>query len=80
MLQYLQDKKELYDFNHLMVDGKDATKYVYIAGHSTNGGMMGRIALDSNGLLNTEVNGHRRDYYIKPSHHRRLGTYRFGKI
>lgn len=55
MLQYLQDKKELYDFNHLMVDGKDATKYVYIAGHSTNGGMMGRIALDSNGLLNTEV-------------------------
>ena len=55
MLQYLQDKKELYDFNHLMVDGKDATKYVYVAGHSTNGGMMGRIALDSNGLLNTEV-------------------------
>lgn len=55
MLQYLQDKKEIYDFNHLMVDGKDATKYVYIAGHSTNGGMMGRIALDSNGLLNTEV-------------------------
>lgn len=55
MLQYLQDKKVLYDFNHLMVDGKDATKYVYIAGHSTNGGMMGRIALDSNGLLNTEV-------------------------
>ena len=55
MLQYLQDKKELYDFNHLMVDGKDATKYVYIVGHSTNGGMMGRIALDSNGLLNTEV-------------------------
>lgn len=55
MLQYLQDKKELYDFNHLIVDGKDATKYVYIAGHSTNGGMMGRIALDSNGLLNTEV-------------------------
>lgn len=55
MLQYLQDKKELYDFNHLMVDDKDATKYVYIAGHSTNGGMMGRIALDSNGLLNTEV-------------------------
>lgn len=55
MLQYLQDKKELYDFNHLMVDGKDATKYVYIAGHSTNGGMMGRIALDSSGLLNTEV-------------------------
>lgn len=55
MLQYLQDKKELYDFNHLMVDGKDATKYVYIAGHSTNGGMMGRIALDSNGLLNTKV-------------------------
>lgn len=55
MLQYLQDKKELYDFNHLMVDGKDATKYVYIAGHSTNGGMMGRITLDSNGLLNTEV-------------------------
>lgn len=55
MLQYLQDKKELYDFNHLMVDGKDATKYVYIAGHTTNGGMMGRIALDSNGLLNTEV-------------------------
>lgn len=55
MLQYLQDKKELYDFNHLMVDGKDATKYVYIAGHSTNGGMMGRIALDNNGLLNTEV-------------------------
>ena len=55
MLLYLQDKKELYDFNHLMVDGKDATKYVYIAGHSTNGGMMGRIALDSNGLLNTEV-------------------------
>lgn len=55
MLQYLQDKKELYDFNHLVVDGKDATKYVYIAGHSTNGGMMGRIALDSNGLLNTEV-------------------------
>ena len=55
MLQYLQDKKELYDFNHLMVDSKDATKYVYVAGHSTNGGMMGRIALDSNGLLNTEV-------------------------
>lgn len=55
MLQYLQDKKELYDFNHLMVDGKDATKYVYVAGHSTNGGMMGRIALDNNGLLNTEV-------------------------
>ena len=55
MLQYLQDKKELYDFNHLMVDGKDATKYIYIAGHSTNGGMMGRIALDNNGLLNTEV-------------------------
>lgn len=55
MLQYLQDKKELYDFNHLMVDGKDATKYVYIAGHSTNGGMMGRIALDSNGLLDTDI-------------------------
>lgn len=55
MLQYLQDKKELYDFNHLMVDSKDATKYVYVAGHSTNGGMMGRIALDNNGLLNTEV-------------------------
>ena len=55
MLQYLQDKKELYDFNHLMVDGKDATKYVYIAGHSTNGGMMGRIALNSNGLLDTDI-------------------------
>ena len=55
MLQYLQDKKEIYDFNHLMVDGKDATKYVYIAGHSTNGGMMGRIALDSNGLLDTDI-------------------------
>ena len=55
MLQYLQDKKEIYDFNHLMVDGKDATKYVYIAGHSTNGGMMGRIALNSNGLLDTDI-------------------------
>ena len=30
MLQYLQDKKELYDFNHLMVDGKDATKYGHL--------------------------------------------------
>ena len=55
MLQYLQDKKEIYDFNHLMVDGKDATKYVYIAGHSTNGGMMGRIALNSKGLLDTDI-------------------------
>lgn len=55
MLQYLQDKKQLYDFNHLLVDDKDATKYVYLAGHSNNGGMFARIALDDNGLLNTQV-------------------------
>lgn len=56
LLQYLQDKKHIYDFNHLMIDSKSSTPYLYAVGNNKGAGaMMARIALDQNGLMDTEI-------------------------
>ncbi len=56
MLQYLQDKKGVLDFNHLMIDTKPSTPQLYLVGNSNDSGaMLASIDINSNGLLNTEV-------------------------
>lgn len=56
MLQYLQDKKGVLDFNHLMIDTKPSTPQLYLVGSSNDSGaMLASIDINSNGLLNTEV-------------------------
>ena len=66
LLQFLQDKENTLDFNHLMVDGKSSTPNLYVVGNygytnkdngkqSDAGAMMARIDLKSDGLMNTEV-------------------------
>lgn len=56
MLQYLQDKDDLLDFNHIMVDGKTATPRAIVVGsHFKKGAMAATIDLANNGLLNTEA-------------------------
>lgn len=56
MLQYLEDKKGSLDFNHLMIDTKPSTPQLYVVGSSfDSGAMIARIAINSNGLLNTNV-------------------------
>ena len=56
MLQYLQDKKGVLDFNHLMIDTKSSTPQLYLVGSSNDSGaMLASIDINSNGLLNTEV-------------------------
>lgn len=56
MLQYLQDKKGSLDFNHLMIDTKPSTPQLYVVGNSfDSGAMVARIAINNNGLLNTNV-------------------------
>lgn len=56
LLQYLQDKKHIYDFNHLMIDNKPSTKYLYAVGNNKGAGaMLARIALNQNGLMNTTI-------------------------
>ncbi len=82
MLQYLQDKKEMMTSTTLMVDGKDATKKRDKGTQQVvtmNGGTTGRIALNNNGILITDIKDIDDIYNTEPSHHRRLGTYRFGK-
>lgn len=56
MLQYLQDKKEVLDFNHLMIDTKSSTPQLYVVGSSNDSGaMLARIDINNDGLLNTDV-------------------------
>lgn len=56
LLQYLQDKLHIYDFNHLMIDSKPSTPYLYCVGNTKNkGGMLYRIAINSNGLMDTQT-------------------------
>lgn len=56
MLQYLQDKKEVLDFNHLMIDTKSPTPQLYVVGNSfDSGAMLARIDINNDGLLNTDV-------------------------
>lgn len=56
MLQYLQDKKEVLDFNHLMIDTKSSTPQLYVVGNSfDSGAMLARIDINNDGLLNTDV-------------------------
>ncbi len=56
LLQYLQDKEQNLDFNHLMVDGKSTTPQLYVVGNSfKKGAMLARIDINDSGLLNTDV-------------------------
>lgn len=56
MLQYLEDKKNVLDFNHLMIDTKPSTPQLYVVGNSfDSGAMLARIDIKSDGLLNTDV-------------------------
>ena len=56
LLQYLQEKEGVLDFNHLMVDSKASTPQVYVVGNSNKtGAILARIDLTSGGLLNTDV-------------------------
>ena len=56
MLQYLQDKEQNLDFNHLMVDSKPATPQLYVVGNSfKKGAILARIDINKDGLLNTDV-------------------------
>ncbi len=55
MLQYLQDKEQNLDFNHLMVDSKPATPLLYVVGNSfKKGAILARIDINKDGLLNTD--------------------------
>lgn len=54
--QYLQDKEEMLDFNHLMIDGKTSTPRVITVGsHFKKGAMTATIDLKNDGLLNTDA-------------------------
>lgn len=65
LLQYLQDKDNIMDFNHLMIDSKSSTPNLYVVGnyayHNEAGkqteanGLMARIGINSSGLLDTDV-------------------------
>lgn len=65
LLQYLQDKDNTMDFNHLMIDSKSSTPNLYVVGnyayHKEAGkqteanGLMARIGINSSGLLDTDV-------------------------
>lgn len=56
MLQYLEDKKNVLDFNHLMIDTKSSTPQLYVVGSSNDSGaMLARIDINNDGLLNTDV-------------------------
>ena len=56
LLQYLQDKEQALDFNHLMIDDKPSTPQLYVVGNSfKSGGMLARIDITSDGLMNTDV-------------------------
>ncbi len=56
LLQYLQDKEQNLDFNHLMVDGKPSTPQLYVVGNSfKKGAILARIDINNSGLLNTDV-------------------------
>ena len=56
MLQYLEDKKNVLDFNHLMIDTKSSTPQLYVVGSSDDSGaMLARIDINNDGLLNTDV-------------------------
>lgn len=65
LLQYLQDKDNTMDFNHLMIDSKSSTPNLYVVGnyayHNEAGkqteanGLMARIGINSSGLLDTDV-------------------------
>lgn len=65
LIQYLQDKDNTMDFNHLMIDSKSSTPNLYVVGnyayHNEAGkqteanGLMARIGINSSGLLDTDV-------------------------
>ena len=55
MEQYLQDKENMIDFNHLIIDGNTTTPRVLTVGsHFKKGAMTATIDIKNNGLLNTE--------------------------
>lgn len=55
MLQYLQDKEDLLDFNHLIVDGNVSTpRLLTVGSHAKKGAMAATIDIANGGLLNTE--------------------------
>ena len=55
MEQYLQDKENMIDFNHLIIDGKTTTPRVLTVGsHFKKGAMTATIDIKNDGLLNTE--------------------------
>lgn len=55
MEQYLQDRENMIDFNHLIIDGKTTTPRVLTVGsHFKKGAMTATIDIKNNGLLNTE--------------------------
>ncbi len=56
LLQYLQDKEQNLDFNHLMVDAVPTTPQLYVVGNSfKKGAILARIDIKNDGLLNTTV-------------------------
>lgn len=65
LLQYLQDKDNTMDFNHLMIDSKSSTPNLYVVGNyayhneaskqTEANGLMARIGINSSGLLDTDV-------------------------
>lgn len=55
MEQYLQDKENMIDFNHLIIDGNTTTPRVLTVGsHFKKGAMTATIDIKNDGLLNTE--------------------------
>lgn len=55
MQQYLQDRENMIDFNHLIIDGKTTTPRVLTVGsHFKKGAMTATIDIKNDGLLNTE--------------------------
>ena len=55
MEQYLQDKENMIDFNHLIIDGNTTTPRVLTFGsHFKKGAMTATIDIKNDGLLNTE--------------------------
>lgn len=75
LLQFLQDTENSLDFNHLMIDSKPSTPNLYVVGNysysndkgvsADAGAMMARIALRSDGLMNTDVQ-HISDAAVNP--------------
>ena len=55
MEQYLQDRENMIDFNHLIIDGNTTTPRVLTVGsHFKKGAMTATIDIKNDGLLNTE--------------------------